>query len=109
MTPLAGAGTSVSTLSVETSTTPSSASTVSPTCLSHSRIVPSVTDSPIWGRVIWTVVSVGMSGWFESSRDTQTGSGVQESRWMANAPDRRRLKHWGWGYEDQQLDHAEVE
>jgi hypothetical protein len=46
--PSAGAGTSVSTLSVETSTIASSASTSSPTCFVHSRIVPSVTDSPIW-------------------------------------------------------------
>ena len=55
--PEAGAGTSASTLSVETSTSGSSASTRSPTCLSHSRTVPSVTDSPIWGMVIWTVVA----------------------------------------------------
>ena len=58
--PLAGAGTSASTLSVETSTMPSSASTWSPTCFSHSRIVPSVTDSPISGIVIWTVVPVAI-------------------------------------------------
>ena len=50
--PLAGEGTSVSTLSVDISTIPSSSSTSSPTCLSHSRIVPSVTDSPISGMVI---------------------------------------------------------
>ena len=50
--PLAGAGTSASTLSVETSTTVSPSSTGSPSCLCHSRIVPSVTDSPISGIVI---------------------------------------------------------
>ncbi len=55
--PAAGAGTSASTLSVETSTRGSSAATRSPTCFSHSRIVPSVTDSPIWGIVICTVVA----------------------------------------------------
>ena len=53
--PLAGAGTSASTLSVETSTTVSSFSTHSPSCLCHSSTVPSVTDSPIWGIWIWTV------------------------------------------------------
>ena len=44
---LAGEGTSASTLSVEISTRGSSASTESPSCLCHSRTVPSVTDSPI--------------------------------------------------------------
>ena len=48
--PAAGEGTSASTLSVDTSTSGSSASTASPTCLSHSRTVPSVTDSPICGH-----------------------------------------------------------
>ncbi len=52
--PLAGAGTSASTLSVDTSTTVSPSSTGSPSCLCHSRIVPSATDSPISGIVIWT-------------------------------------------------------
>ena len=55
--PAAGAGTSASTLSVEISTSGSSASTRSPTCFSHSSTVPSVTDSPIWGMVIWTLVA----------------------------------------------------
>ena len=49
ITPLAGAGTSASILSVETSTTVSPSSTSSPSATCHSRIVPSVTDSPIWG------------------------------------------------------------
>ena len=55
-TPAAGDGTSASTLSVETSTSGSSTATVSPTCLSHSSTVPSVTDSPMAGMVIWTLV-----------------------------------------------------
>ena len=55
--PAAGEGISASTLSVEISTSGSSASTRSPTCFNHSRTVPSVTDSPIWGMVIWTVVA----------------------------------------------------
>jgi hypothetical protein len=54
--PVAGEGTSASTLSVDTSTRGSSAVTVSPTCLSHSSTVPSVTDSPMAGIVISTVV-----------------------------------------------------
>ncbi len=52
-----GAGTSASTLSVEISTIVSSASTWSPGCLAHSRIVPSETDSPIAGIVISTTCS----------------------------------------------------
>ena len=49
MTPEAGLGISTSTLSVVTSAIVSSAATVSPTCLRHSRIVPSLTLIPIWG------------------------------------------------------------
>src|SRR5207248_3200361 len=49
--PLAGDGISVSTLSVEISTTISSASTQSPTRFFHSTTVPSATDTPIWGIV----------------------------------------------------------
>ena len=47
--PLAGEGISTSTLSVVTSHTGSSASTQSPGCLRHSTIVPSATETPIWG------------------------------------------------------------
>jgi hypothetical protein len=49
MTPDAGAGTSVSTLSVETSSNGSSRETVSPTDLSHRVTVASRTDSPRTG------------------------------------------------------------
>ena len=56
--PLTGEGTSVSTLSVDTSTTPSSSSTESPTFLSHSSTVPSVTDSPISGKGRSTISEV---------------------------------------------------
>src|SRR4051794_32160652 len=59
-TPLTGEGTSASTLSVETSTSGSSASTWSPSCFSHVRTVPSVTDSPIAGMVTCVVVSTAM-------------------------------------------------
>ena len=44
--PATGDGISVSTLSVETSTSGSSIATVSPTFFSHLVTVPSVTDSP---------------------------------------------------------------
>src|ERR1700730_3424610 len=54
--PLAGAGTSASTLSVVTSTRPSPSRTWSPGCFSHLATVPSVTDSPISGRVTCMVV-----------------------------------------------------
>src|SRR3954471_13085198 len=52
--PEAGAGTSVSTLSVEISTIGSSASIQSPTRLRHSTTVPSATDTPICGIVTST-------------------------------------------------------
>jgi hypothetical protein len=48
-TPSAGLGTSVSTLSVEISRRGSSRPMGSPTCLSHLVIVPSDTETPIWG------------------------------------------------------------
>ena len=47
--PSPGLGTSVSTLSVEISSSGSSASICSPSCLSHFVIVPSETETPIWG------------------------------------------------------------
>ena len=48
-TPATGDGTSVSTLSVDTSKSASSRATSSPTCLNHRVMVPSVTVSPSWG------------------------------------------------------------
>ena len=60
--PATGDGSSASTLSVEISTMPSSTSTVSPTCLSHSRTVPSETDSPICGTVTSTTSPVAVAG-----------------------------------------------
>ncbi len=54
--PAAGAGNSMSTLSVEISTTGSPCLTASPTFTLHSRIVPSVTDSPPVG-VTMSIVS----------------------------------------------------
>src|SRR5690606_2788717 len=55
--PLTGDGTSESTLSVETSKRGSSSATVSPTCLNHFVIVPSVTVSPSWGIVMSAIVA----------------------------------------------------
>ncbi len=53
-TPAVGAGTSESTLSVDTSNSGSSAATGSPTCLNQRVIVPSVTVSPSCGIVTST-------------------------------------------------------
>ena len=50
-TPATGDGTSVSTLSVDTSNKGSSSATESPTFLNHRVMVPSVTVSPSCGRV----------------------------------------------------------
>ncbi len=55
--PAIGAGTSASTLSVEISTSVSSAVTESPSALCHSRTVPSLTESPIAGMTTSTVVA----------------------------------------------------
>src|ERR1700757_3988222 len=55
--PEAGAGSSMSTLSVEISTTVSPSLTASPTFTDHSRIVPSVTDSPPVGVTMSTSVA----------------------------------------------------
>src|SRR5947207_701745 len=49
--PVSRAGTPASTLSVVTSTSDSPSRTESPGCFSHLATVPSVTDSPISGRV----------------------------------------------------------
>ena len=59
--PEAGLGTSVSTLSVEISSSDSSAWISSPSCLSHFVIVPSETETPIWGMTTSTalVVAIG--------------------------------------------------
>jgi len=61
MVPLAGAGTSASTLSVETSTTVSPSLTKSPIATCHSSTMPSVTDSPISGIWICTVAVCAIS------------------------------------------------
>ena len=60
-TPDAGDGTSVSTLSVEISSSVSSASIVSPTPFIHLVIVPSETETPICGMTTSTAVFVAIS------------------------------------------------
>ena len=59
--PDAGLGTSVSTLSVEISSSVSSASIGSPTALAHFVTVPSETETPIWGMTTSTSVPVAIS------------------------------------------------
>ncbi len=59
--PETGAGTSASTLSVEISTSVSSSETSSPSCLCHSRMEPSETESPIGGMTTSTVVFTAIS------------------------------------------------
>lgn len=67
--PATGDGTSVSTLSVDTSNNGSSAETVSPTFLNHRVIVPSVTVSPSWGRVMSAMVLLsGYAQFYETNR-----------------------------------------
>ena len=76
-TPLAGLGTSVSTLSVEISSSASSAAIASPSAFSHFVIVPSETETPIWGMTTSTAVSVAMvllSTSARSSRPATTSS-----------------------------------
>ena len=60
-TPDAGLGTSVSTLSVEISRSVSSASMASPSDFDHFVIVPSDTETPIWGMTTSTSVPVAIS------------------------------------------------
>src|SRR6185312_5673472 len=79
ITPATGAGTSESTLSVETSNRGSSASTCSPTFFSQRVIVPSVTVSPSWGIVTSTAYSSGGGGLSGSDgRSVQRAAGDRE-------------------------------
>ena len=71
--PDAGEGTSASTLSVEISTIVSSSVTESPSCLCHSRMVPSETESPIAGMTTWTVVSTAI--WVSQDTFSTAGPG----------------------------------
>src|SRR5207248_9375055 len=74
-----------------------------PTRMGRYRTVPSVTDSPISGMVIWTVVPADISGVNCSRAGRPCEAAV-----MAQTTAARRLKHWGWGYEDQQPSEHEL-
>ncbi len=80
--PDAGAGSSMSTLSVEISTTVSPFETWSPTLTAHCRIVPSVTDSPPVGVTMSTVLpgaassAVSVAGWASVSAAWLSASAV---------------------------------
>ena len=93
--PETGEGTSVSTLSVETSSNGSSASTVSPTSFSHWVMVPSVTDSPSSG--ISTECAMSVKTPLTSENNTE-GSGLSyrsptysAPQWCRRFPARSRL------------------
>src|SRR5436853_5828609 len=75
-----GLGTSVSTLSVEISSSGSSASTCSPSCFSQRVIVPSETDTPICGITTSTAVSVAMCFSLVLRELAQTGDDVVDLR-----------------------------
>src|SRR5215470_1134805 len=81
--PAAGDGISVSTLSVDTSSSGSSKSTRSPTCLSHRVTVPSVTDSPRAGIVTVVPPSLPEPGWGPES----TGLSPDAAGWVAGCCD----------------------
>ena len=93
-TPATGEGTSVSTLSVDTSNRGSSASTRSPSCLIHRVMVPSVIDSPSSG--ILTGVAI----------DDRLPGRVPAQSWWKGRPARVRWASptasarvgWGWMY-----------
>src|ERR1700749_3092596 len=62
MEPAAGAGTSTVTLSVSSSSSGSSRATLSPSFLNQRATVASVTDSPIAGTLISTVILISFEG-----------------------------------------------
>ncbi|EUA10795.1 hypothetical protein I546_3665 [Mycobacterium kansasii 732] len=83
-TPATGDGISVSTLSVETSTSGSSTPTESPIFFSQRVTVPSVTDSPSSGIKTGVVSPAEADGWAGS--DTARGSGsVSGAGWACGA------------------------
>src|SRR5215216_4585575 len=74
-TPATGDGTSVSTLSVDTSNRGSSASTRSPSCLIHRVIVPSVIDSPSSGILTGVAIDHRLPGLLAGSELVEAASG----------------------------------
>src|SRR4051795_2200523 len=85
--PVAGDGTSVSTLSVEISTIGSSDSIQSPTRFFHSTTVPSATDTPICGIVTSTAVLIGE----ELTASLLHGVDLGERRALERRAERDRL------------------
>ena len=82
ITPPTGDGISVSTLSVEISSSPSSASTVSPTFFSQRVTVPSVTDSPRAGSCTLSDMTARVS--FESCGQLWACRGLPaRARWAS--------------------------
>ncbi len=79
--PLTGAGSSTSTLSVEISTIVSSRSMKSPTFACHSRIVPSVTDSPAPGVTMSTVSPTPEGSGAASSAAGAAGAPLAAAAW----------------------------
>ena len=84
--PAVGAGSSMSTLSVEISTTAWPSSTASPTLTDHSRIVPSVTDSPPAG-VTMSTTSPPVAA---SAPSASVGASPRAALGSAPAPPARR-------------------
>jgi hypothetical protein len=74
--PATGEGISVSTLSVEISSSGSSTSTESPTRLSQRVTVPSVTDSPMAGMVTVVPSPAGPSGAGDAAGAAASGGGA---------------------------------
>ena len=95
-TPLAGAGISVSTLSVDTSSSGSSAVMVSPTALSHRVTVPSVTLSPRAGIVTVTDMCSAPLLVFKRAR----GGVCPPARDVLHP-----LLHFGWGARESETPH----
>src|SRR3954451_18318526 len=85
--PVAGDGTSVSTLSVEISTIGSSDSIQSPTRFFNSTTVPSATDTPICGIVTSTAVLIGE----ELTASLLHGVDLGERRALERRAERDRL------------------
>jgi hypothetical protein len=78
----------VSTLSVETSSSGSSASTVSPSCFSHWVTVPSLTLSPKFGMVTGVAAPASATGAAGSVRASAAGCGAGSgsgSGWAAGS------------------------
>ena len=100
--PEAGAGTSASTLSVEISTSVSPSETASPSCLCHSRTVPSRTDSPIAGSVTCVVVFTAIPGIY-SRRGFWLLAGVRSSTQHHRLGDGRHRPAIGLAVDEQHV------